>query len=80
MKKILFCLIAVLCLLAAPAAAENAELRGVWVSSVYDLDYPSAPGLSAAQLELEADRIAENALRWGMNAVFLQVRPAADAL
>lgn len=80
MKKILFCLIAALCLLAAPAAAENAELRGVWVSTVYDLDYPSAPGLSAAQLELEADRIAENALRWGMNAVFLQVRPAADAL
>ncbi|MBQ7492223.1 MAG: family 10 glycosylhydrolase [Clostridia bacterium] len=80
MKKILFCMFAALCLLAVPAAAEGAELRGVWVSTVYQLDYPSAPGLSAAQLELEADRIVENALHWGMNAVFLQVRPAADAL
>ncbi|MBR5390744.1 MAG: family 10 glycosylhydrolase [Clostridia bacterium] len=80
MKKSLICLMAAICLIAVPAAAKQPGLRGVWVSTVYQLDYPSAPGLSAAQLELEADRIVENALRWGMNAVFLQVRPAADAL
>ncbi len=67
-------------LLALPVQGASLELRGVWVSTVYDLDWPSAPGLSASQLQAEADAVVENAKKWGMNAIFLQVRPCADAL
>lgn len=66
---------------AAPAAvADDGFLRGVWVSSVSNLDYPSSPGLSAAELAAEADAVIDNCERLGLNAVFLQVRPCADAL
>lgn len=66
-------------LLIVPCHGEDRPIRGVWVSTVYGLDYPSSPGCSAAQLEHEAEAIVENARSWGVNVIFLQVRPAADA-
>lgn len=80
MKKILLCLPLLVLLLVLPVQAAQLELRGLWVSSVYNLDYPSRAGLSEAQLMEEADVIIQNAKSWGMNAIFLQVRPSADAL
>ena len=80
MKKFLLCLILLTALLTVPTWAKQPEMRGVWVSSVYNLDYPSRQGLDGAQLRQEADTIIENAKNWGLNAVFLQVRPSADAL
>ena len=35
----------------------DSEVRGVWIASVWNLDYPSRADLSAAQLEAEADAI-----------------------
>lgn len=55
-------------------------MRGVWVSSVANIDYPSQQGLSADQLKSEADTILNNIAAMGLNTVFLQVRPSADAL
>ena len=80
MKKIFLCLSLLAVLLVLPLQAKQAELQGVWVSSVYNLDYPSRTGLSAAVLRQEADAIIANAKNWGLNAVFLQVRPSGDAL
>lgn len=54
-------------------------LRAVWVSSVYNLDYPSKGTADPAALKQEADSILKNAAELGMNAVFLQVRPSCDA-
>lgn len=64
------------------AAEQNTEqeMRGVWVSSVINLDYPEQPTVSAAELRAEADEILDGAVECGFNAVFLQVRPCADAL
>jgi len=59
---------------------SSKEMRGVWVSTVYRLDYPSAAGLSSAQLARELDSILENCAKTGFNAIFFQVRPSADAL
>lgn len=64
----------------SPARASEPELKGVWVSTVYNLDYPSRAGLSKTQLEQEADEIIENAASLGFNAVFFQARPCADSL
>lgn len=63
---------------AVPSASE--EMRGVWVSSVYNLDYPSSPTTDPDKLRAEADEILDNCVKWGLNAVFLQVRPSGDAL
>ena len=80
MRKILLCLPLLLLFLLLPVQAAELEMRGVWVSSVYNLDYPSRQGLTESQLKAEADAIISQAVEWNMTAIFLQVRPAADAL
>ncbi|MBR2125308.1 MAG: family 10 glycosylhydrolase [Akkermansia sp.] len=89
MKKLL-CLI-VLCLFAALQGAawqqvnEGApepprEFRAVWVSTVYNLDWPSRAGLSAARQKQELLTILNKAVQLKLNAIILQVRPNGDAL
>ncbi len=75
-------LLAALCIPFAGAAVlpTDTQMRGVWVSSVYNLDYPSAATTSASALRAEADTILDRCAGLGLNAVFLQVRPTADAL
>ena len=64
-----------------PRPPSNApSMRGMWVTTVINLDWPSRPGLSNAQMMAEADRILDNAAAIGINAIFLQVRPAGDAI
>lgn len=84
MKKFVS-LLAALALIASvltvSATEEKGEvLRGIWVSSVLNLDFPSSPGLSADELRAEADSIIALCVETGMTAVFFQVRPCADAL
>jgi uncharacterized lipoprotein YddW (UPF0748 family) len=68
----------------APAAVSlplpPREFRGAWVATVANIDWPSAPGLSNAALRAEALLILDRAHAIGLNALLLQVRPAADAL
>lgn len=83
MKKIIPCLILSLIFtlaISVPGEAAAKDLRGVWVSSVSNLDYPSSPTTSPAVLKSEADAILDQCVEMGMNAVFLQVRPSSDAL
>ena len=61
-------------------AAENEELRGVWVSTVSNIDYPSSPTTDSTVLKEELIEILDNCKEMGFNAVFFQVRPSADAL
>lgn len=56
------------------------EMRGVWVSTVLNLDYPTSPTDDGAQLKKEAVEILDDMKQMGLNTVFLQVRPAGDAL
>ncbi len=56
------------------------ELRAAWVASVANIDWPSRPGLTTAQQRDEIVRIVERAQWLGLNALIVQVRPAADAL
>lgn len=71
-------------LLSAAYASEETktsreEMRGIWVSTVYSLDYPESPSSDDAALREQADEILDSSQAMGMNAVFLQVRPSADA-
>ncbi len=56
------------------------EFRGVWVASVANIDWPSARGLPTETQQAEAKEIIAKARSLGLNALILQVRPAADAL
>lgn len=64
--------------LTAPARAE--EMRAAWVASVYNLNFPSRPGLSTSAQEAEIQRIVATAAARGLNALMVQVRPEGDAL
>jgi len=56
------------------------EMRGVWVATVANIDWPSRPGLPVAEQQAEALVILDRVQAMKMNAVVLQVRPQADAL
>lgn len=57
------------------------ELRAVWVSTVYNLDWPSQASYGKSLQQMAEYRTLLDELQaLGMNAVFVQVRPAADAL
>lgn len=56
------------------------EFRGSWVATVNNIDWPSKPGLSPARQQQEAIILLNKLQQLGMNAVILQVRPAADAM
>jgi len=61
------------------AEAPAREFRGAWVATVYNLDWPSKAGLSAAQQQAELRAILDRAAELKLNAILLQVRPSADA-
>ncbi|MFJ4217245.1 family 10 glycosylhydrolase, partial [Streptomyces hydrogenans] len=55
------------------------QMRGLWIASVVNIDWPSRTGLDAATQRAEFVRLADEALAWGFNALFVQIRPTADA-
>ncbi|MER5430461.1 family 10 glycosylhydrolase [Streptomyces sp. NPDC002588] len=71
---------------AAPAGTGDGdprattEMRGMWLATVGNRDWPSRPGLTAAQQRAELITWLDLAVRDRLNTVLLQVRPAADAL
>ncbi|MCD7778695.1 MAG: family 10 glycosylhydrolase, partial [Clostridiales bacterium] len=55
------------------------EMRGIWVSTVVNLDYPTTPTASADSLKAQADEVIAGCAGMGINNIFLQVRPSSDA-
>lgn len=61
------------------ASAPKRQLRGMWISTFGNLDWPSKPGLPVAEQKRELTGYLDMAVRLHMNAVFIQVRDRADA-
>ena len=61
-----------------PALAR--EFRGAWIATVYNIDWPSSPGLSAGAQQAELRGILDKLVALKMNAVIFQVRPQGDAV
>lgn len=56
-------------------------LRGVWISTVFNLDWPSAGSYGNQEKQKqEYVQMLDELQNMGLNAVFVQVRPAADAI
>lgn len=60
--------------------SHDRELRGVWIASVANINFPSRTGLAPEQLRAELDAIVSLVASVGLNAIFFQVRPESDAL
>ncbi|HEY8898945.1 MAG TPA: family 10 glycosylhydrolase [Chthoniobacterales bacterium] len=73
-----------LCILAAIlfslTSAVHAEMRAAWVATVFNLNFPSRPGLSAEAQKAQIINILDVAQKARLNALMVQVRPECDAL
>jgi uncharacterized lipoprotein YddW (UPF0748 family) len=76
---VLFCCF-LSCTAMPPRVERTRELRGVWVATVANLDWPSRRDLTPDEQRRELTAMFDRFAELGLNAVFLQVRPAADAI
>lgn len=65
---------------ATDAEVPKRELRGAWLTTVRNIDWPSEPGLSAAEQRAELVEWFDLAADLRLNAVYFHVRPTADAV
>ncbi len=75
-------LLFLLTLKAAICLADNPpakEFRGVWIATVNNIDWPSAPGLPVEVQKHELKELIERIEQLNLNVVIFQVRPASDA-
>lgn len=56
------------------------EMRGLFVATVWNIDWPSRTGLSASAQQAEIVALLDHAQAANMNAVYVQLRPEGDAL
>ncbi|MET7401411.1 family 10 glycosylhydrolase [Dactylosporangium sp. NPDC005572] len=60
-------------------ATPKYQMRAMWIASVVNIDWPSAPGKPEREVKAEYDGWLDLAVANGFNAVIVQVRPHADA-
>src|SRR3954469_9677162 len=56
------------------------EMRGLWIATVANIDWPSSKNLTADQQKAELSDLFDRAAAAGFNAVIFHVRPAANAV
>ena len=64
---------------AATAQIVKPEFRGVWIATVSNIDWPAFPTVSAEIQKASFVRLLDMHKANGLNAVVVQIRPAADA-
>lgn len=67
-----------------PALAQDyvpplRQMRGMWIASVVNINWPSKPGLTADEQKAEFVAWLDVAVQRKLNSVFVQIRPTADA-
>jgi len=63
----------------SPPAIQR-EMRGLWIATVANIDWPSRSNLGADQQRAELVDILDRAAAAGFNAIIFHVRPAGDAV
>ncbi|SNS18504.1 Uncharacterized lipoprotein YddW, UPF0748 family [Anaerovirgula multivorans] len=58
---------------------KQGEFRATWISTVYNLDWPSKKGLTKEQQQEEFTTLLDQLQEAGLNAVIVQVKPTADS-
>ena len=80
MRLILLFLFAIITFIStAQTEIPKREFRAAWVATVSNIDWPSKKGLDVENQKQEFIAILNQLKEDGMNAVIVQIRPAADA-
>lgn len=61
------------------AQSPKREFRAAWIATVANIDWPSKPGLPAAEQQAQFIERLDSMKALGCNVVIVQVRPASDA-
>ena len=59
--------------------APKREVRGVWIATVLNIDYPSAPSTDEFTLKQQWTELLNKHKALGINVLYVQVRSAGDA-
>jgi uncharacterized lipoprotein YddW (UPF0748 family) len=81
MKKIyiLFIFIVAVCKITSAQTAPKREMRGAWIATYANIDWPSVGATTAQEQAAFIQRLDEHKAT-GMNAIFAQVRSQCDAI
>jgi uncharacterized lipoprotein YddW (UPF0748 family) len=60
-------------------SAQEKEMKAVWISTAWALDYPDAATTDEEKLKSDAVKMLDNIMDMGFNTIFFQVRPSSDA-
>ncbi len=77
--KTFLAIISAFCVFVLQAQQPTYEFRGVWIATVDNIDWPPRNNYNPAAQRAEYIRQLDLHKKNGMNAVIVQVRPAADA-
>ncbi|MCL1867716.1 MAG: family 10 glycosylhydrolase [Paludibacter sp.] len=61
------------------AQHKKFEMRGVWIATVANIDFPSKQGLTSAEQQQEIVQLLDDLASNNINCIIMQVRPTADA-
>lgn len=64
----------------AAGASGPRAMRGMWLTTFDNVDWPRKPGLPAATQQADLVKLLDMAASMNLNTVFLQVRPRGDAI
>jgi len=80
MKKIICLSLVILFTVSiAYAQKDKRSLRGVWIATVANIDWPTKKGLSAEEQKKEMVALLDNVKNYNMNTIVFQIRPTGDA-
>ena len=82
MRKIIFMMLIAMVVMAYAKTvdAPKQEFRGVWLSTVANIDWPQDKNDSEAKKQADLIKYMDTLKASGINAVLFQVRPACDAM
>jgi uncharacterized lipoprotein YddW (UPF0748 family) len=73
------CAVFFVCMNVKAQTPVKPEFRAAWVATVSNIDWPSAPTINSEVQKAQFIQLLEMHKRNGMNALIVQIRPAADA-
>ena len=81
MKKLSVIILSIICVNVAISGQQKRELRGVWIATVANIDWPSKEAVGNAALQKqEMLFLLDSLAALHLNMVIFQIRPTADAL
>lgn len=78
-NRTVFLLLLLIFSLQAFSQPNKRALRGVWVATVANIDWPSQPGLPVDQQQQEMVSLLDKTQACNLNTIIFQIRPTADA-